>query len=657
MATDRPSTTDAPPPPPPPPPPEVSTQDKAAALDGDDGFQTSRPENRQATGGQAEAGSGTVEDTGNERQDAAREHPTATDDQTHTTTEARTPAAWSSQDKIAALDRGDGTGKSDYHDIGRSDQARGTPGSEHSEIPEPTDTVAVQPAAQTTQDKLAALDGDPLPPAEQQDAASSDPEQPAASALLREHEPQGLEPPRQGLEPTPEFQAALDERKAAIDDHRIASTESNGVTTNPPDVTNGALDSEPVGTDSEKPGLENKTRPDKEEGTPRNSPSGVETRDGTEPFGANDRGTSTTQPEIHDPSDRDASNAPPVGDGARTPDDERVREDPQDTDVPAADPPPNEVSDDGPSEHRPPARSLAGTPAEASSPATEHDLPGSERAGSEPLRRTDGAGDSKTSLDDGETQRLPAGAGSDFPTTQRDRDRASTSTTDSPTGSSGTIDPPGAPDDSGASTSPEAPLTKVQPLPRLTESQVDRSENGLIEKIDGKPVREYLHDLADERRQGYWDARDDHSIPKSRVAPVVSDLLDKRTGLLYESTNSITAPEDLHPILRERLNTLKREAQQNPQGYQYPRGDRGGYPHFSVAGSHAEVLNVSRALHDRERMGYQVSAESLSEMLVDNYFPYRPDEKSAAPCCANCTAILGDRSGVESIPGKLSPNR
>ncbi|WP_206779350.1 YwqJ-related putative deaminase, partial [Frankia sp. EI5c] len=149
---------------------------------------------------------------------------------------------------------------------------------------------------------------------------------------------------------------------------------------------------------------------------------------------------------------------------------------------------------------------------------------------------------------------------------------------------------------------------------------------------------------------GYLDARQDGTVAKSEVAPVTSVLLDTRTGRVYEAVNQERViPTDLHPILQERLDSLVAEAAENPEAYQYRNGDKGGFPHFDIPGRHAEVLNTSRALYDREAMGYQVTPESLSEMIVDNRFPYRPPEKTA-PCCPNCTAIL---EGIDSIPGMI----
>ncbi|MCK9878368.1 hypothetical protein MXD59_21780 [Frankia sp. Ag45/Mut15] len=128
-------------------------------------------------------------------------------------------AATGIREKASALDdSGNGArtdaGASGQHEATRSGHDARTLRPMPAETPKPTDTPAVQPAPQTTQDRAAALDGDPPSGLEHQGNTPFDTRQPA------EHEPQGLEPPRQGLEPTPEFQAALDERKVAIDARR-----------------------------------------------------------------------------------------------------------------------------------------------------------------------------------------------------------------------------------------------------------------------------------------------------------------------------------------------------------------------------------------------------------------------------------------------------
>jgi hypothetical protein len=196
---------------------------------------------------------------------------------------------------------------------------------------------------------------------------------------------------------------------------------------------------------------------------------------------------------------------------------------------------------------------------------------------------------------------------------------------------------------------PESPLSRLRQPPGLGDAVAVRDENGLIKSVDGTAVRDQLRDITDERRIEYRNARDAGTIPKQDAAPVVSVLLDTRTGRMYESVNQGGAiPTDLHPVVQSRLDTLVSDAKANPNVYRYDDGESGSFPHFSAPGSHAEVLNVSRALYDREAMGYPVTSKSLGELIIDNRFIYRPDEKMAAPCCPNCTAIIG---GIDSIPG------
>jgi hypothetical protein len=203
---------------------------------------------------------------------------------------------------------------------------------------------------------------------------------------------------------------------------------------------------------------------------------------------------------------------------------------------------------------------------------------------------------------------------------------------------------------------PESPLSEIEPLPSLDEAEIGRDEKGLIDSIDGQPVDAYVQGLTDQRAESYLEGWRDGDIRATEVKPVFSVLLDTGTGRLYEAVNQPGGeiPNDLHPVLQERLDGLREFAAANPDAYRYPRGDTGSYPHFDTPGTHAEVQNVSRALYDREAMGYEVTPETLGEMLIDNRFPYGKDPGKAAPCCPNCTAVLG---GVQSIPGMLDVDK
>jgi hypothetical protein len=140
---------------------------------------------------------------------------------------------------------------------------------------------------------------------------------------------------------------------------------------------------------------------------------------------------------------------------------------------------------------------------------------------------------------------------------------------------------------------------------------------------------------------------------------VVSVAYDRLTGRLYEGVNTVVddIPDDLHPVLQARLNSILDEASANPGGYDHRRTGSdperfGDWPHPDDPGTHAEVYAVNRALRDREAMGHEVTEETLREIVVDNRWLTGGRAESPAPCCANCTIILGGpENGVDVYAG------
>lgn len=629
MATDTPSTTDAPPPPPPPPPPDTSTRDKTAALDGGDRVQSSGHEQQQTAGSRGEAGPRSAQEADTDRLGTVRENPTDTGDHQEGSrslgdaapepeSEGTSSAPTATQDKAAVLD-GAGTAESGDHEAASSGDDGRTARPKPGEAPKRTDIPAFQPAARTAQDKATALDGEQPPSLEQQDGAplesvprsteETDTERPATPQQSADHEPQGLEPPRQGLEPKPEFQAALDERRSTTDSTVPQDARPQHARNPESGSVHGSTD---AATSSENSG--STTRAPVTTAEVRESVRSIET--------------------VHE-----HPTLMPSGD----PGSEPLRQ----SDPPAPDEGHNDVvwplSKPSPLHEAEPSPLVS----KFSEESIEVD---------EPPARGDGSTEPPSADIPAQAvaDRLVDTGRRDPPLGPQPHQPDQTTTNEGLPESTSARDPADGSPRHGEISPTRSPLDREKLLPTLSEDQVRRGPDGLIDSIDGRSANDYLHQLAGERRQGYQDARENGSIPRSEVAPVVSDLLDRRTGRLYESVNSAEPPRDLHPILQERLDQRNRTAEGNPEGYEYSDGTRGGYPHFSVAGTHAEVHNASRALHDREALGYPATSDSLHEMTVDNYFPYRPSEKSAAPCCANCTAILGDSEGVESIPGKIS---
>jgi hypothetical protein len=209
---------------------------------------------------------------------------------------------------------------------------------------------------------------------------------------------------------------------------------------------------------------------------------------------------------------------------------------------------------------------------------------------------------------------------------------------------------------------PETPLNRSEPLPRTEDLQVERGDDGLIRSVDEKPVDQFVSEFADQRATRYSELQPSGGeFSRTNVGEVVSVVFDSRTGKLYEGTNGLVTqpervPDDLHPLLQAPLNDLRAQALAKPEQYIHGRDREGNvvygrYPHQSVPGTHAEVQALSRALYDREALGMPVSSASLSEMIVDNRFPYGWKSGKEAPCCPNCTAIVG---ATRSLAGKRS---
>ena len=134
--------------------------------------------------------------------------------------------------------------------------------------------------------------------------------------------------------------------------------------------------------------------------------------------------------------------------------------------------------------------------------------------------------------------------------------------------------------------------------------------------------------------------------------------MDRRTGELFEGNNRMlgrTMPDNLHPTLQQRLDSMAESANNNPTAFNHGTNSDGtpiqnGFPHPDTPGTHAEVAAANQALWEREARGLPTDDAALADMSVDNRFIYGGKADELAPCCANCTSILGP---VESFAGKL----
>ncbi|MDT3440044.1 MULTISPECIES: YwqJ-related putative deaminase [unclassified Pseudofrankia] len=630
MATDSSTTTDAPPPPPPPPPPDTSSERPEAAFDGDSPTDTT--DQNSSTDDTADAATNENDQGNTDGHNSTAEHANTQDSTKETPHTPQPETAFDGDGQNDTTNRNGSTGDTADAPTVENDQSRTDIDRDNNSVEDTTNTQDPTNKNPHTPQPETAFDGDsPTNTVDHDKNTQNDTASEGPAKIQNTDNLDGDSPTD-----TTNWNSSTDDTADAAtieNDHNgDHSANSDNRTETEADGENSSVD-------------QSKNTPDRTEETPPTSQ--AET-----PNAAADSATATSSDgltqtiEIADPADADPT-VHPEHEGI-TP--EAQAQTANEIDESADDIDQAEVVDVAPAENPPPDMGEdPGVTASDDSVSIGSADDGAQSGGPGDGDFGRGGGDGG-SIGDG-----PASPGK--PATGIDGDETGDVQTpgDRQDANDTPIDPDAVSTKPDGSPWPESPLSKTDPLPKLDEADVQRGENGLVESVDGRPVRDYLHGLADERTDGYRDARRDGSIRKDEVAPVTSVLLDTRTGRAYEAINQgEVGPADLHPILQERVDGLTAAAAEKPDAYQYGDGAQGGFPHFSVPGTHAEVLNASRALYDREAMGYQVTPESLGEMLVDNRFPYRPDDKTAAPCCPNCTAILGgEGGGVESIPGKL----
>lgn len=234
-------------------------------------------------------------------------------------------------------------------------------------------------------------------------------------------------------------------------------------------------------------------------------------------------------------------------------------------------------------------------------------------------------------------------------------------TAHSDTGGSGSGSGNGAPPTVGGPDSPGIPPNPKRPhtLETLPETRVTRDGNGLITHVDGRPVKDYLADVAQQRAERIRQLVDDGDIPRNDVGPVSSVGIDTKTGEVFEAVNGrrgdLIPDDQLHPVLRERLEEMRANGpyQQFDRTTGQPLMHNGQpvmteFPHGDNPLRHAEVKIVNEMLW---RRGADVDSGVLNDFRVDNKFPFDPSGPIPAPCCANCNIMIG---GVPSNAGRLT---
>ncbi|MER5560995.1 hypothetical protein ABT071_20570 [Streptomyces sp. NPDC002506] len=199
---------------------------------------------------------------------------------------------------------------------------------------------------------------------------------------------------------------------------------------------------------------------------------------------------------------------------------------------------------------------------------------------------------------------------------------------DVPSGS-GDISPP-----------PPGPGTKL--LAQLDDSRTSVA-NHLITEVDGRPVGDYLDDLARDRAAAYREAKEAGTFSRKQTGACVGAVIDLRTGRIFEGINGkaddVIPHDELHPTLAARYESI---------------GDPP--PHKDHPLGHAEVKAANELLKQRTALGLPDGESALAELRASVEFPYLPNKETgltgrSAPFCANCNHML---QGVPSSHGRFT---
>jgi hypothetical protein len=125
-------------------------------------------------------------------------------------------------------------------------------------------------------------------------------------------------------------------------------------------------------------------------------------------------------------------------------------------------------------------------------------------------------------------------------------------------------------------------------------------------------------------------------LTNDQRGPVLTGVLDTRTGRTFFGINQAIRPGNLHPLLQRRLDDYLAAT-----GGTTPA--RAGAP-----GTHSEIIALSRALYEREAaLGRPVRLQELSEFVLHNRALRGPRKITGVPPpCPNCEAILPSETRV-----------
>lgn len=127
-------------------------------------------------------------------------------------------------------------------------------------------------------------------------------------------------------------------------------------------------------------------------------------------------------------------------------------------------------------------------------------------------------------------------------------------------------------------------------------------------------------------------------LSNNERGPVLTGVLDTRTGRTFFGVNQKKPIKNLHPLIKNRLMDYMRAT-----GGVTP--ERAGIP-----GAHSELVALNQALYEREAaLGRPVEPQELSEFLLHNRSLLGLKKiEGIPPPCPNCEAILPP--GVKVLP-------
>lgn len=203
---------------------------------------------------------------------------------------------------------------------------------------------------------------------------------------------------------------------------------------------------------------------------------------------------------------------------------------------------------------------------------------------------------------------------------------------------------------------------------QIDESRVTRGDDGLISHVDGKPVKQYIGELSENKAKvsadpsGTWKKANPNAkkppkdIPgKEKVCSAVA--IDRKTGLVTHGVNGkaddVIPEQNLHPLLQNNYQNLRgwQHEVQTTDGNSY----LDGRAHESVPANHAEVKAVNELLWQRQAKlpeGAQLGPDTMKEIGFDPRWTKDTGHGTLggeAPACANCNTIL---HGATSYTGR-----